>query len=125
MNKVQMNIWGRNFELDIYFKQYKGQEITKQQKETLEYFLKAEGLIEPSLQELVHFIESNYNDRLEEENVQNIFRYVIPKMIYVPNKSENKQIALLCNFRFEEEHGIAVVFENEMFSKIVLQDDIL
>lgn len=125
MSKVQMNIWGRNFELDIYFKQYKGQEITKQQKETLEYFLKAEGLIEPSLQELVHFIESNYNDRLEEENVQNIFRYVIPKMIYVPNKSENKQIALLCNFRFEEEHGIAVVFENEMFSKIVLQDDIL
>ena len=101
MNKVQMNIWGRNFELDIYFKQYKGQEITKQQKETLEYFLKAESLIEPSLQELVHFIESNYNDRLEEGNVQNIFRYLIPKMNYVPNKREKKQIALISNYRVE------------------------
>lgn len=32
MNKIKMNIWGRDFDLPVMIKQFKGKEITDVQK---------------------------------------------------------------------------------------------
>ena len=37
----------------------------------------------------------------------------------------SRVVAIMCNYKFDMEHGIAIVFKNEMFSKIVSQDIIL
>ena len=33
MNKIKMNIWGRDFDLPVMIKQFKGKEITDIQKQ--------------------------------------------------------------------------------------------
>lgn len=48
----------------------------------------------------------------------------MPKYLFV-KREINKHVVAMCNYKFDMEHGIAVVFENEMFSKIVSQDIIL
>ncbi len=38
MNKIKMNIWGRDFDLPVMIKQFKGKEITDIQKDAVEKF---------------------------------------------------------------------------------------
>ena len=54
--------------------------------------------------------------------VDNIFKYVMPKNIYVPRNLKKRVVAIMCNYKFDTEHGIAVVFENEQFKEIGAQD---
>ena len=58
------------------------------------------------------------------ETIENIFKYVMPKSIFVP-REEKRIVAVLFDFRFDMEHGMAIVFENEKFSTIGSEDIIL
>lgn len=50
----------------------------------------------------------------------------MPKQIYIKRYVTNKRIlALLCNFKFDLEHRLAVVFENGKFKEVEPQDIIL
>lgn len=124
MNNVEMKIWGRVFDLEVYFKTYSGSGVTEEQKNTLSVFLDSDEIINGSKDKVITFIEDNYNDQLNGEKIENIFKYVVPSLIYVPQNNK-KMIAILCNFRFDIEHGLAVVFENGTFKSVVLQDAIL
>lgn len=125
MSKIKMNIWDRDLKLEVYFKKYQGKEATELQQKSYECFVNADDVLNQSLKKLITFIEKEYKDKLQEKRIENIFKYVIPKTIYIPNNSKKRMVALLCNFKFEEEHGLALVFENEKLTNIVLQDDIL
>lgn len=58
------------------------------------------------------------------DSVDNIFKYVIPKTISVP-KAKKRVVAIMCNFKFDMEHGMAIVFEDEKIKKIGPQDIVL
>lgn len=125
MSKIQMNIWGRDFNLEVYFKKYQGKESTEIQRESYDEFVRTDAANGHSLTKLTSFIEKEYGNKLKEKNVENIFKYVIPKTIYIPNNCKKRTVVLLCNFKFENEHGLALVYENEKLISIVLQDEIL
>ena len=57
--------------------------------------------------------------------VGNIFRYVMPRTPFVTETKGARRVALLCDYRYDEEHGIAVVFDNEKFAGVMSQDDVL
>ena len=59
-----------------------------------------------------------------QQEIDNIFKYVIPKRIFIP-RTDKKIVAILCDYKFDMENGIAVVFENEKFKEIGVQDIIL
>ena len=122
MSKVKMEIWGREFNLEVFYKNYKGKEITENQKLSYEKFILDTDAIDKSKKKLVAYIENNYK---EAGKVDNIFKYVIPKMIYIPKEEKQRVCALLCDFKFDIEHGLALVFENEKIKEVVSQDDIL
>ena len=122
MSKVKMEIWGREFNLEVFYKNYKGKDITENQKISYEMFINAEEAIEKSKEELICYIESNYE---EAGKIENIFKYVIPRMIYVARDETPRKCALLCDFKFDIEHGLALVFENETIKEIVSQDEFL
>ena len=66
-----------------------------------------------------------YNSRdLGEERIDNIFKYVIPKRIYI-TQSEEEEFAIMCNYKFDMEHGIAVVYKGGKFKEAGPQDIIL
>ncbi|MCM1539584.1 MAG: hypothetical protein NC254_14450 [bacterium] len=54
--------------------------------------------------------------------VDNIFKYVMPIKRYVLRTGKDRSIAILCDYKFDIEHGIAVVFKNEKFFRIGSQD---
>lgn len=125
MNKCKINIWGRAFELPLNYECYDNEEILESQTEAfamLEDNLKA---IADSLANVKKYIETTDAEWLADAKIDNIFKYVIPKSIFVPHIKEHRVAAIMCDYKFDPEHGIAVVFENGRFKEVGIQDIIL
>ncbi len=119
----KINIWGRDFRLNVIYDQYEGEEILDTQREALASFLNASDSLLKSYGELERYCIEKDQEQIG-DSIGNIFKYVVPEMIFV-RRSENKRVVLLlCNYRFDEEHGIAITFENEKLKQIGTQDDI-
>ena len=117
-------IWNREFDLRVVFDSY-DEEVLPIQEQALEAFLKSENTIQESKQQLEKYILNDEYAEIEGNSIDNIFKYVIPTDIYIPRTSETRTVALLCDYRFDEEHGLAIVFENEHFKEIGEQDIVL
>ncbi len=124
MNKINTEIWGREFELPVIIKQFKGKEITDTQKEAVDCLEQNLNIFNSAIDEVEKYIIDNGLKENGIDEVDNIFKYVIPKSISVP-KSKKRVFALMCNFKFDMEHGLAVIFEDEKFKKVGSQDLIL
>jgi len=122
MNKKK-NIWGREFDLKVIFDVYKGEEILDNQNKALEAFLEADSAISSSCEELKKYCLEKDGDLIG-VSIENIFKYVIPVSLFVKRDEKKRIVILLCNYRFDEEHGLALFFENEELEHIGSQDDI-
>jgi hypothetical protein len=117
-NKQKLVIWGREFELDIEFDCCEDEEILPVQKEALKAFLSCENLIDNSLEKVKEYCIDRDEEKFEGA-IENIFKYVIPHAVYVQRNPENEHVAgLICRYKFDPEHGLAVVFRNEQFDDI-------
>ena len=121
----KISIWGREFDLKVVFDCFDDEEILPIQEQALKSFLKADAAIEDSKKQVESYILNDDYAELETDSIDNIFKFVIPTDIYIPRTPETRTAALLCDYRFDEEHGLAIVFENEQFKEIGEQDIVL
>lgn len=122
MNSLNLNIWNRKFNLPISYDWFEDEEeLLPAQKEAINLILNHNTIFDSVLSNVktyvLKFIPS-------EHKIDNIFKYVIPQKIYVLRK-EKPTFALFCDFKFDLEHGIAVLFENNKFLGVVSQDEVL
>ena len=118
---VNVTLWGRKFKLDTIFDRFDGEKVLPEQKVAANKFLR-KNFIFDSKKNIEDYIKSESEGHISD--VDNIFKYIMPNGIYVP-RSNSREVAIMCDSKFDPEHGIAVVYENEKFKKIVPQDDIL
>lgn len=122
MNK-EVIIWDRKINIRIDYDLYDNETATDEQKQRLEEFINNTHLLSDKIPIYDYCIKNNSKEI--GNHINNIFKYVAPISILIPRSEQNKRIILLCNYKFDIEHGIAIVFENNTFSKIVKQDDVL
>lgn len=122
MNK-RINVWGRAFDLKIIFDCYDDEEVYDTQNDALKHFVLESDAILNDHSELDKYC-INRNGNEIGSAVSNIFKYVIPTTLFIKRDKEKRVVMLLCNYRFDEEHGIALVYENEKLKEIISQDDI-
>lgn len=123
MNK-KIKVWGREFDLNVFFETYEKEEILDNQIKALDMFIDASKVLLSSYRELEKYCLNKDGDLIG-NSIDNIFKYVIPEQIFVERNENKHVVALLCNYRFDEEHGLALIFENEKLRHIGPQDDIL
>ena len=116
MNKMSIVIWGRKFELDVVYKTFSNKGATELQCEAADKFCEKEEFND-SLEQIKGYVLDNGGSENGVKEIENIFKYVMPKSIYVPKASE-RIVAILCDYRFDPEHGIAIVYKNETFGYI-------
>ena len=116
-----LNVWGRDFQLEIVYEVYSEEEVLDEQITALSEFLKKKDVL---LQDPTPVKEYCIKDRGEEvgNSIDNIFKYVIPTSLYIKRETKKRVVALLCNYTFDIEHGLAIVFENEKLKEIGGQD---
>lgn len=120
MNKVEITIWGRDFELDVFYQNYPGEEVSDNQLETFKRIMNADYY--GSEDEVKKYIRDNYESELNGDSINNIFRLVMPKSIVIPRVESPRVFAVMCDFKLDIEHGMAVVFEDEKLIDIGPQD---
>lgn len=125
INEVNINIWGRDFSLPVKYDCYENEEVIMNQKEALQNFMNNGEFINNSLDNLKEYCLSLNGNEIEAKEISNIFKYVIPKYLFVPRSENNRLLALMCNYRFDMEHGIAIVFCDEKLKEIGIQDIVL
>lgn len=126
MNKQKMKIWGRSFELDIVFDCYEDEQVLPVQEEALERFLQNPQLPDEAKKAVEEYCLKRNSEEIGKQVIDNIFKYVMPQSVYIQRTSDNSRVVgLMCAYKFDAEHGIAVVFKNEKFDKTGSQDLIL
>ncbi len=123
MNKVNVCIWGRDFELPVSYQNYPGEEVTHMQQLTLNAIPSVD--YSESLALIDQYIMKYNGSEVNEEHIDNIFKYVMPKSILITRNNTDRIFAVMCNYKFDMEHGLAVVFENEKYKAVGAQDIIL
>lgn len=119
----KITVWGRDFDIKVIYDVFSGEEILNEQKESFEAFLsKSSDLLSDSTEVEKYCIK--HNKKEIGESISNIFKYVIPTAVLIKRDMKKRKVALLCNYRFDEEHGLALVFENEKLVRIGTQDDV-
>lgn len=122
MNKATISIWDRQFSLPIEYDVFPGESVTQLQKQAVESFIREENIT--SNKDISKYI-IQHDGKQTGNKIDNIFKYVMPKYLYVPFNPENRIIAIICDYRFDEEHGIALVYKNEVLKEIGPQDIVL
>lgn len=119
MSKI-VNIWGRDFELEIRYEASEGEDVLPAQTEALNLFLNAtdELLSDPDV--VIKYCLSNNPNEITEP-VDNIFKYVIPFAILI---KRDEKIVLLCDYKFDYENGIAIVFDKNVLKEICGQSQL-
>lgn len=122
MESHTFTIWGRKFKLDIRYDLRPGETLLPIQKDAAEQFIKKAAILDRSLPELKKYCAENSDGRVRIQDIDNIFRYVVPSYVYVIRDEKHRTVALMCHYKFDLEHGIAMIYENEKLKKIGGQD---
>lgn len=127
MSKVSLNIWGRPLDLDIEYDCYEGEEILDSQKKAYELFVnRSSELFETAYFEAVNYCYKTNRADIAEDKIDNIFKYVKPKAIYIKRGTfDERKVAIICAYKFNPDDGLAIVFRNENFWEIGSENIIL
>ncbi|MCI8663051.1 MAG: hypothetical protein HFG69_07325 [Hungatella sp.] len=123
MNKIKVSIWGREFELYISYQNFPGEEVTQNQELTYGRISIVE--FDESLDAVKQYVMKNDGSEVDGDSIDNIFKYVMPKSILITRDEDVRVFAIMCNYKFDMEHGIAVVYQDEKYKAVGPQDLIL
>lgn len=117
-------IWDREFDLPVDFDCYAGESVTDAQQKALDLFLGSPDWLAAAKRLVEEHCRQQVADDPDNEKKDNIFSYIKPEGIFV--KHENApRIAIMCKYRYDPEHGLAVVFSADGSVSVGSQDIIL
>jgi hypothetical protein len=122
MSNKEIIIWGRQFELPIDFDIFPGETITDEMRKATDALAGSHNFDE-DLDAVKEYCRKS-NAAATEGKLDNIFRFVMPQSIYVCNDKKHT-VGLMCNYKFDPEHGIVLMYENNKLVEIGPQDIIL
>lgn len=124
MTKIERTIWGRTLQLEVSYDCFEDENILPSQEEALVNLIGQWSEVESSLDAVKEYCEKNSAGQIRAKEIKNIFKYVVPRSLYVARKPR-ATVALMCDFKFDLEHGMALVFKDEKLDRIGTQDSVL
>lgn len=122
---MDITIWGREFSLPVEYDCYRGEVVTKEQKEALKIFISRPEWIHSSEMHVKEYCKEDVMKDGKNDKKDNIFSYVKPDYLFVKRDIELPRVALMCKYRYDPEHGLAVVFSSDGNVAVGSQDIIL
>ena len=122
---LKLNIWDREFTLPIEYDCYRGEQITKEQEAAVKKFAEHKDWIEASKSKIEEFCKERVLEDEENLKKNNIFSYIKPDYLFIKRDAENPRVAMMCKYRYDPEHGLAIVFSADGKVIVGIQDIIL
>lgn len=125
IESLEVSVWGRSFTLPIEYDCYEGEEVTEAQIHALKHFKSHTEWIEKSKSIVENYCKEQVMSDEDSTKKDNIFSYIKPECLFVKRDKDNPRIAMMCKYRYDLEHGLAVVFSSDGKVTIGIQDIIL
>jgi len=125
INSLEITIWGRDFSLPIDFDCCDDEEPYSTQKTSLDRLVDNMQWISESKQLVENFCKDKVMGDDANEKKDNIFSYIKPDYIFIKREKKNARVALMCKYRYDQEHGLAIVFAHDGKISVGIQDIIL
>lgn len=122
---LNLTIWDRDFILPVEYDCYQDERVTRQQKAAVKRFINHEEWIEASKTNVEEFCREQVLEDEENQKKDNIFSYVKPAYLLIKRDAKTPRIALMCKYRYDPEHGLAVVYSWDGEITVGIQDIIL
>ncbi len=122
---MELSIWGRDFSLPVKYDCYEGETITEEQNASLRNFVDHPVWLEKAKKKVESYCKDRVLQDDENDKKDNVFSYIKPEYLFVKREDINPRILLMCKYRYDLEHGLAIVFSKN--GKIIVgsQDIIL
>lgn len=125
IKKVRIEVWERTFDLSVEFDCYPGEYVTKEQLDALEKFISNPQWLVYAKKE----VEKHCKNQVLLDNANpkkdNVFSYIKPETIFIKRDKTKPRVALMCKYRYDPEHGLAVIFDSKGNVTVGMQDIIL
>ena len=126
MSRIVMSTWGKEITLEVRFDLLDDERVTSKQAYALGAIFVLWGAVNGALDALRSYCLENDGDMLASEcgtaRIDDIFDVVEPYSLFVVRDDSKRSVALMCHYRLDPEHGLALLFENERLTKIGPED---
>lgn len=124
IKELNISIWERAFLLPVEYDCYDDEIVTDAQKNAVKMMAMHPEWIVASKAQVVRFCKEEVLADNENNKKDNIFSYIKPDYLFV-KREDHPRVALMCKYRYDMEHGLAVVFDTDGSVKVGPQDIIL
>lgn len=124
INELNISIWERMFSLPVEYDCYDDEVVTDAQKNAIKVLTIHPEWIVAAKAQVVSFCKEEVLADDENNKKDNIFSYIKPSYLFV-KREDNPRVALMCKYRYDIEHGLAIVFATDGSVTVGLQDIIL
>lgn len=118
-------IWNRKFDLPVRFDCFGDEKILKSQYEIFDRFSLNSQWIEEARSDIERYCSKLVREDKDNRQKKNVFSYLKPDYIYVNRDELKPRIALMFKYRYDPDHGVAAVFDEQGHFEIGSQDIIL
>lgn len=125
IDEINLMIWGREFTLPIAYECYDSETITAEQQKAAEIFASRPDRIEAAKSKVEKYCKEAVMEDVENQKKDNIFSYIKPERLFVKHDKGSPRTALMCRYRYDPEHGLAVVFNTDGSTAVGSQDIII
>ena len=112
--EIKKTIWGRELDISLIFAGFSG--ISDKQISAYEDFNRNfDDMMDDAKKAIIEYCFSEYNDYFEHlkiNEIDNIFKYVVPVVIHVTQDFRDNRIGLICKVKCDIENGLCVVFKD-------------
>lgn len=124
INEVSMIIWGREFSLPVEYRIYDNEPVSKEQQNAVDVLSSHPEWVEQTKNAVEEYCWEQVIEDADNEKKDNIFSYIKPEYLFVKHEAKPR-VAIMCKYRYDMEHGLAVVFSADGDISIGPQDIIL
>lgn len=108
-NKLRLSLWGRVFDLSVEYECYDGDVITEDQIKAVKNLSEHPEWIEKAKKMVEDYCREDVVSDQENKDKENIFSYIRPIDILVKS-GKYVRAGIICDYRYNEEDGIAIAF---------------
>lgn len=125
IDSIKLKIRDRDFILPVEYDWYSEEPVPCYQIDSFKYFLSHPEWLDKSIAKIEDFCREDVLFDENNKKKDNIFSYVKPEYLFVQRGNEQSNVVLICKYKYDMEHGLAVSFSHDGKILVGLQDDII
>ena len=111
--------------MNVVYDCYSGESVTQEQFNALDKFISSPKWIANAKKDVEKHCKKQVMHDDANQKKDNIFSYIKPEAVFIKRDKTKPRVALMCKYRYDPEHGLAVVFDTNGKVTVGAQDIIL